>query len=107
MASRTDASTGETIADKPVDLTKDEKGKPLMQVKVYSPFKVYFEQPAYSVSAENNAGPFDILPRHHNFVTMVNPCVMKISTPTGESKIKIGSSMMHVKSDKVTVFLDV
>ncbi len=104
---RTDASTGETVADKPVDQTKDEHGKPLMHVKVYSPFKVYFDQPAYSISAVNDTGPFDILPRHHNFITMVNACVLEIVTPNGESKIKIGSAMMNVKANNVTVFLDV
>jgi len=106
-APHTDASTGEVIGGPTGPIDKDEHGKPLMQIRVYSPFKIYFDQPAYSISAENRTGPFDILPHHHNFITMVNPCVLQIVTPTGTSKIKIGSSMMHVKADKVTVFLDV
>ena len=46
----------------------DASGKPVAAVKVYAPFQVYFEGMAYSVSAVNETGPFDILPRHHNFL---------------------------------------
>jgi hypothetical protein len=35
-------------------------GKPTMAVKVYAPFQVYFEGDAFSVSAVNATGPFDI-----------------------------------------------
>jgi len=86
---------------------KDDKGKPLMKVKVYSPFKTYFDEPAYSISAENHTGPFDILPRHHNFMTLVSACEMKIIAPTGDKIIRINRAVMHVKADQVIVFLDV
>lgn len=86
---------------------KDDKGKPLMKVKVYSPFKTYFDEPAYSISADNHTGPFDILPRHHNFMTLVSACEMKIISPTGDKIIRINRAVMHVKADQVIVFLDV
>jgi F0F1-type ATP synthase epsilon subunit len=86
---------------------KDDKGRPLMRVKVYSPFKNYFDEPAYSISAENHTGPFDILPRHHNFMTLVSACEMKIVAPTGDKTIRINRAVMHVKADTVVVFLDV
>lgn len=83
-------------------------GKPVMAVKVYAPFKVYFEGEAHSVSAVNDVGPFDILPRHHNFLCMLVPCTLAIHTATGERKtIKIHRALMHVKADRVVVFVDV
>lgn len=85
----------------------DDAGKPMMAVKVYAPFKVYFEGPAYSISAVNGVGPFDILPHHHNFLTMVVPCTLVIGTPNGQQKIKISRGLMHVKADRVVVFVDV
>lgn len=85
----------------------DETGKPVMAVKVYAPFKVYFEGEAYSVSAANDTGPFDILPRHHNFLCMLVPCVLKIASPKGPKEIKIHRALMHVKADSVVVFMDV
>lgn len=82
-------------------------GKPTMAVKVYAPFKVYYEGDAYSLSAENATGPFDILPHHHNFLCMLVPCTIKIDDPKGGKSIKIHRALMHVKSDKVVVFMDV
>lgn len=85
----------------------DEQGTPTMAVKVYAPFKVYFEGEAYSFSALNAIGPFDILPRHHNFLCMLKPCVAKIKTSEGIKEVKIHRGLMHVKADSVVVFMDV
>ena len=86
----------------------DEHGKPAMAVKVYAPFQVYFEGDAYSVSAVNDTGPFDVLPRHRNFLCMLVPCQLVIRPVQGPEKvIKIHRALMHVKSDKVVVFMDV
>lgn len=78
-----------------------------MAVKVYAPFKVYFEGDAYSVSAVNDVGPFDVLPRHHNFLCMLVPCTLSIETPSGQKTVKIHRALMHVKADRVVVFVDV
>lgn len=85
----------------------DETGKPTMAVKVYAPFKVYFEGEAYSVSAVNDTGPFDILPRHHNFLCMLAPCTLTIESSAGKKQVKIHRALMHVKADRVVVFMDV
>lgn len=83
-------------------------GKPAMAVKVYAPFQVYFEGDAYSVSAENATGPFDILPKHHNFLSMLVPCNLVIQPVEGAKRtIKIHRALVHVESDRVVVFMDV
>jgi len=90
------------------DQTAKPSGKPMMAVKVYAPFQVYFEGDAYSVSAVNDVGPFDILPHHHNFLCMLVPCNLVIQPVEGEQKIiKIHRALMHVKADRVVVFVDV
>lgn len=83
-------------------------GKPKMFVKVYAPFQMYFEGDAYSVSAENATGPFDILPKHRNFLCMLVPCVLTVQPVEGKLRnIKIHRALMHVKADEVVVFMDV
>lgn len=82
-------------------------GKPTMKVKVYAPFKVYFEGEAYSVSAINATGPFDVLPHHHKFLCMLVPCNLVVSGPKGSKTIKISRALMHVTADSVVVFMDV
>lgn len=79
-----------------------------MHVKVYSPFRDYYDGQAVSISAQNATGPFDILPRHHNFISLLNACELIIrTTGQGEQKIVISGGIMHVKADQVIVFLDV
>lgn len=80
----------------------------VMSVKVYAPFQVYFEGEAKSVSAVNGTGPFDVLPRHHNFLCMLVPCDLTIQPVEGDKKtIKINRALMHVKANRVVVFVDV
>lgn len=108
-AQRTDASSGELI-DTPDEANDSKKSdpKPTMHIKVYSPFKTYFDEDGYSISADNATGPFDILPHHHNFMTLLNSGEMMIRPVRGtEQKIRISGGLMHVKADVVTVFLDV
>lgn len=78
-----------------------------MHVKVYAPFKVYFDGHAQSISAVNDTGPFDVLSRHHNFMTLLSPCDIVVRSEHGEEKIAISRGIMHVKKDEVIVFLDV
>ncbi|MCA9334818.1 hypothetical protein KC953_01605 [Candidatus Saccharibacteria bacterium] len=92
-------------ADNSAPVTTD---KPHMAVKVYAPFQVYFEGDAFSVSAVNATGPFDILPKHRNFLCMLVPCNLVVHPVDGEKKtIKIHRALMHVKADRVAVFVDV
>lgn len=79
-----------------------------LQVKIYAPFKTYYDGPAVSVSALNDTGPFDVLVKHHNFITLLNPGDITVDMGHGDPmKIPIQRGVMHVKSNKVTVFLDI
>ena len=108
MVMRQDASTGQMVDDGKTAEAPSAGGKPTMQIKVYSPFKVYFDGAAFSITGLNATGEFDILPRHHNFITLLNACDLVVqSVDDGENKIKIAGGIMHVKADKVSVFLQV
>jgi F0F1-type ATP synthase epsilon subunit len=82
-------------------------GPDSMHIKVYSPFKTYFDNEGTSITGQNATGPFDVLPRHHNFMTLLTPCELVICSPRGEQRIRISGGLMHVKADRVTVFLDI
>ena len=110
MVKRQNASTGEIVDDgQPQDKkTTNDKGQPIMHVKIYSPFKTYFDESALSISALNDTGPFDILPHHHNFMTLLNQGLITVQTSRGDSQqFNISRGVMHVKADEVVVFLDV
>ena len=99
MALRQDASTGQVVDDHKPDQPSSD-GQPTMSLKVYSPFKIYYDDDAFT-------GPFDILPHHHNFITLVTACSLQIKGPRGDQAIEISGGLMHVKADKVVVFLNV
>lgn len=104
MAKRQDASTGAVVEEQ----SDIPKGK--FHLKVYAPFKVYYEGIVTSISAENGTGPFDILASHHNFLTLLSPCelIIRVDQDTKEpEKIKITRGIMQVKANDVVVFLDV
>lgn len=81
--------------------------RPMLRLKVYSPFKTYFEDNVFSVTAVNATGPFDVLPKHHNFMTLLNPCEVVLQTERGEGRIRIARGIMHVKANRAVIFLDV
>ncbi len=90
------------------EAVRDEEGVIMLrQVKVYSPFQVYFDNPAYSVTAVNGTGEFDILPGHKNFLSLLLPGEVIVRTKRDEEKLKIDRGIMHVHDDDVIVFLDV
>ena len=78
-----------------------------MHVKIYTPFKVYYDGVADSLTAGNDTGTFDILPRHHNFMTLLNEGSIIVRHNGQEQTIAIVHGVMHVKADNVIVFLDV
>lgn len=106
MARHQDASTGE-ITDDGKTSQASHDGRPTVRLTVRAPFKTYFEDDVHSVSAKNATGPFDILPRHHRLITILQPGELKIDGVRGEQKIIISGGMMLVKEDHVSVFLDV
>jgi hypothetical protein len=94
-----------------VELAGNSKQPVSMHVKVYSPFRDYYDDQALSISSDNLTGPFDILPRHHNFISLLTKSSLIIrpvgDKGTGPIEIRISGGLMHVKSDEVLVFLDV
>lgn len=42
-----------------------------LQVKIVNAAGVLYEGPAASISSINNTGPFDILPLHTNFISLI------------------------------------
>lgn len=79
-----------------------------MTVKVFSPREVYYYGPAESLTAANETGPFDILPLHHSFISLLTPGKISIGLTKDKRKdIEITKGLLRVKNNEVVVFLDV
>ena len=78
-----------------------------LQVKVFSPYQNYFEGKAQSVSARNAKGPFDVLPGHTDFFSLLDGGKVLINTGQQNLEIPIERGLIKVDNDVVTVFANV
>jgi F-type H+-transporting ATPase subunit epsilon len=71
-----------------------------------SPFHLYFEGPANSVSATNKVGEFDILPGHADFFSMLMPGEVIIETSAEPVSFPITSGIITVRDNEVFLFVN-
>ncbi len=78
-----------------------------LYIKVFSPYRVFFEGSADSLTAANAEGIFDVLYNHSNFFSML--AAGKIAVNTGFEKvgIEIESGFIKVTDNHVVVFANV
>jgi len=85
----------------PIAITR---GKTL-SIIVRSRSKTYFQGKAEAISSKNDKGPFDVLPRHIHFISIIQDGVM-VRTVEGENKhIPFPHGIIKVKDDTVEVYI--
>lgn len=82
------------------------QGKQL-QVKVITSSKVYFDGPAFAVSSFNKVGPFDILPQHENFITLLKKNVVIRGLDGKQTEIPCENGLLEVSENRVRVFIGI
>lgn len=76
-------------------------------VSVKSRNKKFFEGSAISISSINDKGPFDILPAHANFITMVRDYIKVVVDDKNAQNIVIKTGVMRVFENTVHIYLTV
>jgi F0F1-type ATP synthase epsilon subunit len=84
----------------------DEKQQKLT-VKIFSPYQVFFQGAAVSVSASNKTGPFDVLFNHGNFFSLLPPGIVRVNSGFENIDIEINSGVIRVSNNTVTLFANV
>ncbi len=69
-----------------------------------SPFHIYYEGPAKRVSATNKVGPFDILPEHADFFSVMSPGDVVIETESDTMQFSISNGIIGVRDNEVMIF---
>lgn len=81
--------------------------KDTLHLFIRSREKLLFDGPVKSVSSLNTSGPFDILPEHTNFISIIKDFIA-IGLPDGRmQKIKINDAILKVINNEVRIFLGV
>lgn len=94
-----------TLDTKPVEEKKENRD--VLDVEIRSPDKTLYKGPAVAITSRNEVGPFDVLPEHENFISIINGKIT-VWVKKGEKKeIENTSAIMKAKSNKIQVFLGV
>jgi F0F1-type ATP synthase epsilon subunit len=78
-----------------------------LKVIARGPFKVYYEGSAKVVSADNRVGPFDILPGHADFFSLLTPCDVTIDTNKDPVNFQANNGIITVRADEVMLFINI
>ncbi len=72
-----------------------------------NPNRILWEGTAKSVSSKNNFGPFDLLPEHANFVTLVKKEPIIIRSTKEEKTFSFDSAIIYIHKNKVLIFAQI
>lgn len=79
---------------------------PLLNVEVITPDQVLFKGQANAVSAFNVSGPFDILPQHSHFISLIQKEV-SIHQFQKVSKFPINMGVIRCFNDDIKVYIGI
>jgi len=78
-----------------------------LEVNIQGREGVLFEGPAIRVSSVNATGDFDILPRHANFISLINDHI-EVKPVEGDVRtFPVDNGVLRVLGDRVEVYLGI
>lgn len=80
---------------------------PELHVIARAPFELYYDGPASAVSALNRIGPFDILPGHADFFSMLRPSQITIEKEGDPVQIDAHNGIVTVRDNEVLLFVNI
>lgn len=69
--------------------------------------KVIYEGQVLSVSGLNDVGPFDVLPSHENFITLLKGEIVIREMDGRQTKLPVVEGVMKVMANRVEVFMGI
>ena len=89
------------MAESPVFSTSQNT----LRVLVLSPDMPIFNGEAFSVSSFNEKGPFDVLPQHKNFISLISIMVRIRFKDGKEKEIPIQGGVLRVYQNRTDIYL--
>ena len=78
-----------------------------LNVIARAPFTVYYEGEATAVSAMNQVGPFDVLPGHADFFSVLEPGQVVVEIPNGDPvSFDINAGIITARNNEVHLFVN-
>ena len=67
----------------------------------------YFSGKAVAVSSTNQKGPFDVLPRHIHFISLIQKGITIHKTDGSIQEITFSNAILRVKDDVVEIYIGI
>ena len=83
-----------------------DKYSKTLNVIARAPFTIYYEGPAHSVSAFNRVGPFDVLPGHADFFSVMDAGQVVIDTGSEPVVFDINAGIITARDNEVHLFVN-
>lgn len=84
---------------------KKTNSQNVLYVEARTPEELFFKGEARSVSSINNTGPFDILPMHENFITIIKDKLLVLPVSEAKKEFPLDIGILKVYGNKVDVFI--
>src|SRR5258708_4848919 len=78
-----------------------------LAIKIQTPGGVVWEGGADSVSSENSAGPFDILPDHAQIITLIERKPILVTIGKESRTFAFEKAIISVNDNNVSIFADI
>jgi len=78
-----------------------------LNVRINSPEKFIWEGDATSVSSVNDRGPFDILPMHANFVTLVKNRPIRVNTGSEVKEYTFPNAIIYAHANQIFIYTNI
>ncbi len=84
-----------------------DKPNDTFDVIINSPNELIWKGTANSISSKNSDGPFDILPEHANFITIIQNEPITAISEGKEHSFKYESAVLSVYNGAVTIYTEI
>lgn len=85
------------------DLMKRDK----LYITIKSPDKTVFSGEGVALSSVNDVGPFDVLPRHENFISILGKKVVIFQEKNNKQEFEIEKGIIKARQNRVQIFLGI
>jgi F0F1-type ATP synthase epsilon subunit len=87
--------------------TSDTINPDILEVIIMNPQTTVWKGEAISITSENERGPFDILPMHANFITLLEKRTLHVNLGKEKKEFTFDHAVMYCHKNSVLIFSDI
>ena len=78
-----------------------------LYITIKSPDKTVFSGEGIALSSVNDVGPFDVLPRHENFISILGKKIVIFQDKNQKQELEIEKGIIKARQNRVQIFLGI